>query len=138
MARDPIQARAYQQRWYRRNRKRVLRKTRIWQAKNARRVKARRRVWLRENRDKTRAQRLRFHYGITPNEYDALLKRQRGVCAVCHRPPDERFFCIDHDHKTGRVRGLLHRRCNLLVGQLERHRGSIRALLAYVKWRGLK
>lgn len=45
-------------------------------------------------------------------EYDRLLTKQNGVCAICGRPPKTRKLHIDHDHKTGRIRGLLCVRCN--------------------------
>jgi Recombination endonuclease VII len=44
--------------------------------------------------------------------YDRLLAEQGGVCAICGATPKTRRLHIDHDHKTGRVRGLLCHRCN--------------------------
>lgn len=46
--------------------------------------------------------------------YDAVLRDQGGVCAICRKPPKVggRRLHIDHDHKTGKVRGLLCARCN--------------------------
>jgi hypothetical protein len=44
--------------------------------------------------------------------YDRLLGEQGGVCAICGNPPKTRRLHIDHDHKTGKVRGLLCHRCN--------------------------
>lgn len=49
---------------------------------------------------------------FTVNQYDAMLKRQGGGCAICHAKPKTRRLNIDHDHKTGRIRGLLCHRCN--------------------------
>lgn len=63
---------------------------------------------------KQRARRL-ARFGITPKEYDALLKRQGGRCAICLRKPKTRRLCVDHDHALkGRasVRGLLCMGCN--------------------------
>jgi hypothetical protein len=53
-------------------------------------------------------------YGIGVDEYEALLKAQRYRCLLCGRHKDE-LTCnlsVDHDHNTGRVRGLLCRMCN--------------------------
>lgn len=50
--------------------------------------------------------------GVTDAEYQALLTLQGGGCAICHRPPKTRRLHVDHDHATGRVRGLLCHRCN--------------------------
>lgn len=51
-------------------------------------------------------------YGLTAAQYDALLKRQGGRCAICRAKPKSKRLAVDHDHKTGAVRGLLCSRCN--------------------------
>lgn len=51
-------------------------------------------------------------YGITGDEYAALLKRQGGKCAICRARPKSKRLAVDHDHKSGAVRGLLCSRCN--------------------------
>jgi hypothetical protein len=59
---------------------------------------------------------LRRLYGMTPADYAELLEQQDGVCAICkRRPRNGRFLVVDHDHRTGLVRGLLHNRCNRLL-----------------------
>lgn len=59
----------------------------------------------------------RRSYGITIDDYDKLFKSQDGKCAICDTTtPSNRVniehFAVDHDHKTGEVRGLLCSRCN--------------------------
>ena len=51
-------------------------------------------------------------YGLTSAQYDALLKAQGGRCAICRARPKSKRLAVDHDHKTGAVRGLLCSRCN--------------------------
>ena len=55
-------------------------------------------------------------YGLTPEQYDELLKRQGGKCAICRARPKSKRLAVDHDHATGEVRGLLcadsERGCN--------------------------
>lgn len=66
-------------------------------------------------------------YGITPEKYNAMLEKQHGVCAICKAADNGRTrdgrsplpFMVDHDHVTGKVRGLLCAACNFLVGLLE-------------------
>lgn len=53
------------------------------------------------------SQRVEREYGITGEEYDALLRWQGGVCFICGRKPRTKRLAVDHDHKTGQVRGLL-------------------------------
>jgi len=45
-------------------------------------------------------------------EYDALLAFQGGVCGICQNPPKRIRLSVDHDHKTGEIRGLLCAWCN--------------------------
>ena len=49
-------------------------------------------------------------------EYELRLARQNGACAICKKKPKRRFLCIDHCHKTGKVRGLLCTQCNAALG----------------------
>lgn len=49
---------------------------------------------------------------VTQDEYDAMLARQDGHCALCPSTPKTRRLHIDHDHRTGEIRGLLCHRCN--------------------------
>lgn len=51
-------------------------------------------------------------YGITGDDYAALLKRQGGKCAICRARPKSKRLAVDHNHTTGAVRGLLCSRCN--------------------------
>lgn len=58
----------------------------------------------------------RWSYGIEAAEYASLLEKQRGVCAICKKTCDGGALCVDHDHVTGRIRGLLCKRCNSALG----------------------
>lgn len=54
----------------------------------------------------------RAQLGVTLEQYDTLLAAQGGGCAICGNPPKTRRLATDHDHATGKVRGLLCHRCN--------------------------
>lgn len=58
------------------------------------------------------ASRTRSTYGITSEGYEAILSVQGGVCAICLQRPVKKRLAVDHDHRTGKVRGLLCSRCN--------------------------
>ena len=62
-------------------------------------------------------------YGLSELDYSNLLLSQNGRCAICHRTPEEakqnRALLVDHNHITGKVRGLLCSRCNLAAGYYE-------------------
>ena len=66
-----------------------------------------------------RSQRLTQAYGINVSQWNRLYALQKGMCPICLkailRPGDKkgrRAAAVDHDHASGRVRGLLHFRCN--------------------------
>lgn len=67
--------------------------------------------------DYQRARKLRNFFNISIEEYDIVLAFQGGVCALCRNPPKNIRLAIDHDHKTGQVRGLLCPWCNRAIGQ---------------------
>jgi hypothetical protein len=60
----------------------------------------------------THAARLEKVYGIDADEYARIFAAQGGRCAICRNKPRSIRFAVDHDHKTGEVRGILCKRCN--------------------------
>lgn len=54
-------------------------------------------------------------YGVSKEQYEGMLSKQGGCCAICKRPPKRYRLAVDHDHKTGKVRGLLCSPCNLVL-----------------------
>jgi hypothetical protein len=72
-------------------------------------------------------------FGITLEQYEKLLKTQGGVCAICHQlNPGIRKLSVDHDHKSGQVRGLLCENCNRGIGQLQETASNLLSALAYL------
>lgn len=98
---------ARRKRWYLKNRKREIARVRAWQKANPDRVKASR-DRNREHRNKQlREIHLRNKFGLTPEEYDAILESQGVVCALCESQPTPGISLhVDHDHGTGEIRGL--------------------------------
>jgi hypothetical protein len=80
---------------------------------------ARVRVYHHKNKERITKQMLVSHrrrtYGITEEQYDAMILSQDNVCAICNKPSHKTLH-IDHDHVTGRVRGLLCSGCNTGIG----------------------
>ena len=68
--------------------------------------------------EQRREQLLRGKYGIEPADYDAILARQGGRCAICGSEP-ARLLHVDHCHRTGKVRGLLCSPCNTGLGHFK-------------------
>jgi hypothetical protein len=59
---------------------------------------------------------IRTRFGITLEEYDKMLRQQKGRCAICRRPPKTHRLSVDHIHGTKIIRGLLCVRCNRGIG----------------------
>lgn len=77
-------------------------------------------------------------YGLTPEAYEALYLKQDGRCAVCGTDKagngkGDRYLDVDHCHETGKVRGLLCRRCNVTAGVLEKNRERISMIEKYLQ-----
>lgn len=75
-------------------------------------------------------------YGISQEEYDRLFEEQRGCCAVCWQESGDEELAVDHDHMTNKIRGLLCRQCNTLVGVVES--GFVQLAIQYLKRYGAK
>lgn len=76
------------------------------------------RRYERSHKIETRHNKLIYSYGIGLEEYDKLFAAQEGRCAICGRHQTElsKVLGIDHDHRTGKIRGLLCQSCNLALG----------------------
>lgn len=77
------------------------------------------------------AARLKRKYGITVQDYNHMLELQGGVCAICGGT-NFKTFAVDHNHVTGRVRGLLCDNCNRGLGILGDSIKSIQIVLQYL------
>ena len=73
--------------------------------------------------------RLKKRYGITGEQWDAMFQAQDGLCAICLVEPIKH---TDHCHESGKVRGLLCRRCNTGLGSFHENADLMARALAYV------
>ena len=97
----------------------------------------------RSHRIASRKHSLLKNYGITPEEYDTMLLDQNGKCVICSsdkpwgfvaEPKRAReFFCVDHCHTTGRVRGLLCHPCNTGLGSFSDDTNVMANAIAYLE-----
>lgn len=79
---------------------------------------------------------LNKRYGITKYDYDRMFEKQNGRCALCDSESIGRkgsfHFCVDHNHKTGDVRGLLCHNCNVILGKIKDSKDWLRKALKYI------
>jgi hypothetical protein len=79
---------------------------------------------------------LKFHYGITLDDYNLMLEKQGGVCAICGgveiNKRQKRLF-VDHNHITGKVRGLLCLNCNTVVGHCKEDVSYLAKAIEYIE-----
>src|SRR5690242_6710595 len=69
---------------------------------------------------------LRKKYGITEATYFEMCKVNGGRCWICNKPPKDKPLNVDHDHKTGQVRGLLDFFCNkYMIGRRRREHADL-------------
>lgn len=68
---------------------------------------------------------LKYKYGLTPGQHKAMYVTQNGCCVVCGKPIPYDKIQVDHDHKTGKIRGLLCKSCNTKLGWYERRKQVI-------------
>lgn len=77
-------------------------------------------------------------YNITDEEYQNKLRNQIGTCAICNRPPNGRWksLHVDHDHTSGKFRGLLCSNCNIALGLVREDVSILRNMESYLEENG--
>ena len=87
-----------------------------WRKKHPERAAAASDRWRKKHKDKMSDYNRKWEFGLELGEYDRMYNEQGGACYICRRPQD--VLHVDHNHKTGKVRGLLCRSCNFALGFL--------------------
>ena len=79
--------------------------------------------------------RYKLTYGITRADKDAMLAAQGGVCAICgtNDPKGRWPWQVDHNHETGKVRGILCHHCNLTLGNAKENVRRLRLAALYLE-----
>jgi len=132
---DSNKAREQRARWKNNNREKVRASSERWRRANLGKVRAAEKRRYYSNPERRRAQQRMYaykrSYGMTIEDRDAMFKLQSGRCACCGVADPGVKLRTDHDHNTGRVRGLVCNGCNLAVGYIESAR--YRFVLAYLE-----
>lgn len=75
-------------------------------------------------------------YGVTQEQWDLMSKRCDDKCEICGKENKHRALCVDHNHDTGEVRGLLCDNCNVGIGKLQDSVDLIQKAAVYLQERG--
>ena len=126
----------YAKNWYKINRERLLEYNRKYREDNKEKTQDSKKKWYKENIDKSknsvniyreknkdiiRNRNLIKNFGISLIDYNNLLLNQNNCCAICNINNSKlrRNLCVDHDHRTEEIRGLLCDTCNRGIGLLK-------------------
>ncbi len=88
------------------------------------------------NSTSVRSQYLKRNYGLTFEEFDTMLSKQDNCCAICKGKETygrHKRFTVDHDHKTGKIRGLLCNHCNTTLGLVHDSIHTLQAMIQYLE-----
>jgi hypothetical protein len=118
---------------------RVKKQKAAWHKKNRAKSIARVKAWKAAHPEADFNRHLRRKYGLSREQYDVMVVAQSGACGICKGPPngkacngrEHKRFDVDHDHVTGKVRGLLCHACNVMLGQA---RDRVDVLQAAILW----
>lgn len=88
-------------------------------ARNAEKDNARQKRYRKEKPLKFKRYALKRDFGIELEEYEKMLQHQNGACKICKYSNGNKKLAVDHDHKTGKIRGLLCQSCNLGLGHFK-------------------
>jgi hypothetical protein len=138
---NPDKCRAFKQAYVAKNRAAVNAKNRAYRKKHPERVREYVRKCQRApaQKKKTDAKRIERVYGLTLEAYAVMYASQNGQCVICSRPFEvaKRKPHVDHDHATGRVRGLLCTRCNAGLGMFGDNVSAMLKAADYVRSEGV-
>lgn len=85
------------------------------------------------DKDYNKRHNLKYEHGLTLEDYDAMLAKQSGVCAICAKPCTVKSrLSVDHCHKTGKIRALLCNPCNQGIGLFADDGDRLRSAGEYV------
>ncbi len=146
MYKNKADALAYSRKYYRENHEKALEAGRKWAKNNNEKVKItkkayydknnkeileKRRVWKKNNPDKMKNYSLKQNFGISLEDYKSLSEKQNHLCLICKLPT--KTLVVDHNHETGKIRGLLCHLCNCGIGHFKENINSLENAINYLK-----
>lgn len=136
--------------YYKNNKEKCTESSKKWRLANPERARQSRLDYKKNNKEKTRATNKIYRennkerlieksklyrlnlYNLTLDEYNLLIQEQQNKCAIC-RKESSKTLHIDHNHITGKVRGLLCNNCNRALGYLKDDAQILKSAIEYLK-----
>jgi hypothetical protein len=115
--------RAYRREYYARHKEKMNTAHRKWYSENKEKMALYKKKWLKEHPTYNRVYNLDYLYGFSAEDYQKLVEEYQNRCGICGIELTEPH--VDHDHKTGKVRGLLCQTCNLKLDWAWKYREEI-------------
>lgn len=130
----PEASRAKHRAWRAADPEKATARSKAWAKANPEKAKAATKAWMVANPDRCRNSQLLRDFGITIEDFQMMLMLQAGVCAICQKPERAgRNLSVDHNHDTGKVRGLLCDACNTSLGKFGDSTETLRRAIAYLE-----
>lgn len=125
----------YGARYYQLNKAKLDARSARWRINNPQKVLAWSAEYKFNNKDKVRTVNLKCKYGIDAAQFDEILKQQNFRCAICgiSQAETNRYLCVDHCHRSKKVRGLLCTRCNAGIGNFKESTENLLKAINYVR-----
>lgn len=111
--------RLYMKAWVAANPEKVATTAKKWRDNNREKFAAIKKRWNVANRERNASLRREKDFGVTDEQFKVLMVSQKGKCPICNLAFPKGVAGVDHCHKTGVIRGLLCRSCNLALGNLK-------------------
>lgn len=86
-------------------------------------------------KNQQRNQRLKHNHKITYQRWNNMFHEQKGCCAICgkHQSEQKKHLSVDHNHTTGKIRGLLCSNCNTMLGFAKENQEILKNAIKYLK-----
>jgi hypothetical protein len=90
--------------------------------KDPEKCRKKRRIWRKNNPNKVKNEKLKQKFNLNLEDYNLIIKKQKNRCGICNQkfelndPNNLKYPCVDHCHKSKKIRGILCRKCNTGIG----------------------